>query len=529
MPCQERSQYPCSALPHLPDAIDPHDSGRELEDGPVHWEWLQEGSIQYLIQPDVMSSVVEELPPRDELVFCYKDLNELLDAKLILSFAFRICRQRGQAFLYRVFAAWSTAICSLPQSEVNAVPGRLSRAAEKSFLTRCLDLLHLEAADFHDGHLPGEAFVEFLRWMCATSTIDLVMLKMDVATVEKSFPIQHEIVKSQMWKLVKGEKPPYRNRPNDVRGGLSSGLGAELLMALIEKGLPRWCWAGCIGPFNDNLLQYILEPADRGVAIDAGKAVAEGRLCIFLARNLSLEELCHQNQDRRNALSYAEDFAEHYEAVPMLAGRGDVWIAVRDVIRTEMEGDLLQLAELARSARAGLGGRVDLPAFDDEIWRRAATVREEWLRMGWRFLEGTECAQISEVLSWHLQAVGLATVGWIATDLGFRFPGEKFQAVANSVEAHDKMVEAGYMLPFFGAIGIFELFALWLFFQSWPIGDGINREAGDYWLGKQFLPKDPAKEKDMRLKELENGRLAMFAFSGIVTQAVITGKTWPFM
>ena len=89
----------------------------------------------------------------------------------------------------------------------------------------------------------------------------------------------------------------------------------------------------------------------------------------------------------------------------------------------------------------------------------------------------------------------LATVGWIATDLGFRFPGEKFQAVANNIEAHDKMVEAGYMLPFFGAIGVFELFALWLFFQSWPIGEGINREAGDYWLGKQFLPKDPAKEK----------------------------------
>lgn len=128
----------------------------------------------------------------------------------------------------------------------------------------------------------------------------------------------------------------------------------------------------------------------------------------------------------------------------------------------------------------------------------------------------------------HGRIAMLATVGWIATDLGFRFPGEKFQAVANSVEAHDKMVEAGYMLPFFGAIGIFELFALWLFFQSWPIGDGINREAGDYWLGKQFLPKDPAKEKDMRLKELENGRLAMFAFSGIVTQAVITGKPWPF-
>eukprot|EP00438_Fugacium_kawagutii_P010026 Skav212658 [mRNA] locus=scaffold1227:208964:209837:+ [translate_table: standard] len=60
----------------------------------------------------------------------------------------------------------------------------------------------------------------------------------------------------------------------------------------------------------------------------------------------------------------------------------------------------------------------------------------------------------------------------------------------------------------------------------------VNRDAGDFFLGKQFLPKDPAKErseKDMRLKELENGRLAMFAFSGIVTQAALTGKTWPFM
>mmetsp|Transcript_3937 Transcript_3937/g.7089 ORF Transcript_3937/g.7089 Transcript_3937/m.7089 type:complete len:469 (+) Transcript_3937:79-1485(+) len=128
----------------------------------------------------------------------------------------------------------------------------------------------------------------------------------------------------------------------------------------------------------------------------------------------------------------------------------------------------------------------------------------------------------------HARVCMLATVGWIATDLGFRFPGEKFQAVANSVEAHDKMVDAGYMLPFLGAVGTFELFSLWLFFQSWPVGEGINRDAGDFWLGKQFLPKEPEKEKDMRLKELENGRLAMFAFSAIVTQAVITGKPWPF-
>jgi hypothetical protein len=57
----------------------------------------------------------------------------------------------------------------------------------------------------------------------------------------------------------------------------------------------------------------------------------------------------------------------------------------------------------------------------------------------------------------------------------------------------------------------------------------IDREAGDFFIGKNFLPKDPTKERDMRLKELENGRLAMLAFSGIQTAAVLTQKPWPFL
>ncbi|CAJ1385904.1 unnamed protein product [Effrenium voratum] len=127
----------------------------------------------------------------------------------------------------------------------------------------------------------------------------------------------------------------------------------------------------------------------------------------------------------------------------------------------------------------------------------------------------------------HGRVCMLATVGWIATDLGMRFPGDQFQSVQTTLEAHDKMVEAGLMAPFLGAVGTFELYSLWLFFKGWEME--VNRDAGDFFLGKQFLPKEPAKEKDMRLKELENGRLAMFAFSGIVTQAAMTGQAWPFM
>lgn len=127
----------------------------------------------------------------------------------------------------------------------------------------------------------------------------------------------------------------------------------------------------------------------------------------------------------------------------------------------------------------------------------------------------------------HGRIAMLATIGWIATDLGARFPGETFQRIGSTVEAHNKAVEAGYMMPFLGAIGVFEVYSLWLIFNGWS--KEIKRDAGDYFFGKKFLPKDSSKNAEMRLKELENGRLAMLAFGGIVTEAVITGKAFPFL
>ena len=49
------------------------------------------------------------------------------------------------------------------------------------------------------------------------------------------------------------------------------------------------------------------------------------------------------------------------------------------------------------------------------------------------------------------------------------------------------------MAPFLGAIGTFELYSLWLFFQGWEMN--INRDAGDFFLGKQFLPKEPRRTR----------------------------------
>jgi len=54
-----------------------------------------------------------------------------------------------------------------------------------------------------------------------------------------------------------------------------------------------------------------------------------------------------------------------------------------------------------------------------------------------------------------------------------------------------------------------------------------DRAAGDFGL-RALYPKDEAGQHQMQLKELRNGRLAMLAYGGIVTAAVLTGKPWPF-
>merc|ERR1712187_1053715 len=131
----------------------------------------------------------------------------------------------------------------------------------------------------------------------------------------------------------------------------------------------------------------------------------------------------------------------------------------------------------------------------------------------------------------HCRVCMLATLGWIATDLGLRFPAEIYQNVS-TIDAHDVMVEKQVMQPFLCSIAVFEAYGFWLAkngYQESVGDDGVVREPGDFFIGKQFLPKDPEKNAEMRLKELENGRLAMLAFSGICTASVYLGKPWPFL
>jgi len=124
----------------------------------------------------------------------------------------------------------------------------------------------------------------------------------------------------------------------------------------------------------------------------------------------------------------------------------------------------------------------------------------------------------------HGRVCMLATAGWIATDLGMRVPGDAFNV--STIEAHNASVKFGGMSQILLWIGLLEVFGALAMIQMYE--KQTDRAAGDFGL-RTFYPTDEKGQYDMQLKELRNGRLAMLAFSGIITVAVLTGEPWPFV
>jgi len=79
-----------------------------------------------------------------------------------------------------------------------------------------------------------------------------------------------------------------------------------------------------------------------------------------------------------------------------------------------------------------------------------------------------------------------------------------------------------HMLVWLGLLETFGFLAVTNMFDG-----KTDRKPGDFGL-RWLYPTDEKGQREMQLKELRNGRLAMLAFSGIATSAVLTGDTWPF-
>ncbi len=127
----------------------------------------------------------------------------------------------------------------------------------------------------------------------------------------------------------------------------------------------------------------------------------------------------------------------------------------------------------------------------------------------------------------HGRICMLAIVGYISVDLGLKFPG--FTSGLTSYAAHDTMVKEGSMWLLLLACGVIEVLVGGPALYAAALGQ-TDRQPGDFQLNALGFPTDD----DMKLKEVTHARLAMLAFSGLVTQSALLASkgldpTFPYM
>ena len=115
----------------------------------------------------------------------------------------------------------------------------------------------------------------------------------------------------------------------------------------------------------------------------------------------------------------------------------------------------------------------------------------------------------------------MAWAGWVATDLGLRFPGEVYQNIPSSYNAHDILVEQGSMTFLLLVVGFIE-FCTGSVLVEVSKGE-TDREPGDYKFDPLKFIEGKSEEEifTMKTKEVNNGRLAMLAFGGVATQTAL--------
>jgi len=128
----------------------------------------------------------------------------------------------------------------------------------------------------------------------------------------------------------------------------------------------------------------------------------------------------------------------------------------------------------------------------------------------------------------HGRIAMMAWLGFVSVDCGLRvLPVPEALEGVTAATAHDASVEQGGLSQMFLWFGLAEIIGSVALIQML---EGSGRQPGDFGLdGGMLKGKSDEYIEEMKLKEITHCRLAMLAFSGVVTQAVLTQGPFPYV
>jgi len=123
----------------------------------------------------------------------------------------------------------------------------------------------------------------------------------------------------------------------------------------------------------------------------------------------------------------------------------------------------------------------------------------------------------------HSRIAMLATLGFVVTEFA-ALPDHK----VGSIAAHNTAVADGSAFQVLTVIAALEFIGCVALKQTL---DGSDRKPGDFGFDPLSFYNGKSTEQKAKLQaqELENGRTAMLAISGLLTAAVATGKPFPYI
>mmetsp|Transcript_33821 Transcript_33821/g.109273 ORF Transcript_33821/g.109273 Transcript_33821/m.109273 type:complete len:130 (+) Transcript_33821:423-812(+) len=125
----------------------------------------------------------------------------------------------------------------------------------------------------------------------------------------------------------------------------------------------------------------------------------------------------------------------------------------------------------------------------------------------------------------HGRQAMLAAVGMVFPKVFGKLPAPWAESVSTNP------LEAQYQLPpvVLGQIAV-SIFIAESLRAQYVFSKDPSYVVGDHGFGSKFLNgKSDAQVADMKLKELNNGRLAMIAVTGMFFQIAIKGNLWPII